>query len=333
MRNPVIDFHGVTFKFIGDPHLGRVFTRNVPMSKRGLREKSVELELDANFKEYKDFTVVVGDLFDSFRVTNEILLKARDIILKFIPKKTHIILIPGNHDFCKDKSKMSSYQVLANLLRPYEGEKLTIIERHPKVIYHERIAIYLDAYCPFYGEPKLNVKIEPDTPLISIGHWDDPRFEKGYLPPKELVERSELLVSGHVHIPGTFEKFVFTGSLQPYGHGEDPECTHYKTYTYKEIERIIRSDVLLEQEGVARKNIRINCYPGYYLPVPLNCMALSYNPILDTPEGPTSVEDLDLADFNTSYLLTLKTEHDIEEELLIKIGDFLKNEEITEFKL
>lgn len=354
MRNPSINFHGLKVKLIGDPHLGRVFKRTVPISKLGLREKQVYRTFEQQLIEGNshDYTIIVGDLFDSFRVSNEALATTFKIITKFLKtSKTKLIIIPGNHDLSKDKTKISSYSILYSMLEPYFNSNFSMLLNKSNVIDLGTSYLYLDVYDPFYKKDDEREKpfleeLEDTKPVLSVGHWDDPRFDHGYLPSDYLLERSEKLYSGHIHSPETFlwkgVEWSYTGSLEPYSHGEDPEGLLYKTYTYEEIELLVKSDTRLEEESIHSKNIRINCYPGYFLPVSLDCMSLSYNPVLPYPESKEDKikvdrvdesDSLDLSDFNTMYLYTLREEYEIEDELLLKINDFLRNDDIKEFKL
>lgn len=354
MRNPSITFHGTKIKLIGDPHLGRIFKRNVPLSKLGLREKQVYKTFEQQLLEGNshNYTIIVGDLFDSFRVANEALATTFKLLVKFLKtSKTKLIIIPGNHDLSKDKTKISSYSILYSMLEPYFNDKFTMLFNKSNVIDLGNLYLYLDVYDPFYKkdderEKSFLEELEDTKPVLSVGHWDDPRFDHGYLPSDYLLERSEKLCSGHIHSPETFLwkgiEWSYTGSLEPYSHGEDPEGLLYKTYTYEEMESIVKSDIKLEEEGIPNKNVRINCYPGYFLPVPIDCMSLTYNPILPYPETKEDtnkveidddLESLDLSDFNTMYLYTLKEEYELEDDLLIKINNFLKDDAIAEFKI
>ena len=51
-RNPILNFHNTTIKFIGDCHLGKTFKRGVPLSKYGLREESLFTDLKNHLKEF-----------------------------------------------------------------------------------------------------------------------------------------------------------------------------------------------------------------------------------------------------------------------------------------
>ena len=120
-RNPIITFHEYNIKFIGDCHLGKIFRTGVPSSKYNLREEQIFKDFEYHMDQGKNclFTVIVGDLFNSFKVSNEVLLKAYNTLCKYINKESYtstIIIIPGNHDLSKDSTKISSYFLLTLLL-------------------------------------------------------------------------------------------------------------------------------------------------------------------------------------------------------------------------
>ena len=127
-------------------------------------------------------------------------------------------------------------------------------------------------------------------------------------------------------------KYVYTGSLQPYSHSEDPLGLYYKTIDYKTIEKLLatKSKTL---EDFEYKNIRINCYPGYVLSESFNCLALTYNNVLEIPKQISEdvfTEDLEvdaskITDFTSLYLYKLKFEYEIADETLEKINSFLKD--------
>lgn len=58
-----------------------------------------------------------------------------------------------------------------------------------------------------------------------------------------LLDYSELIISGHYHIPDKFEigktTFIYSGSMQPYSHGEDPNNELYITYDYEDLRKYI----------------------------------------------------------------------------------------------
>ena len=74
-------------RFIGDPHLGRVFKTGVPLHRRGEREEMVwatfEKALTENTQDI-DAIVIMGDLFDKMHVPNAVVLRASDLLWKSV---------------------------------------------------------------------------------------------------------------------------------------------------------------------------------------------------------------------------------------------------------
>lgn len=315
-RNPILTFHGVQFKFIGDVHAGKKF--RTYQSKRQLREDMLYDELIRQLKDGErcKYTIIVGDLFDSFRVSNEAVKRVYDILTT---NGKNVIVIPGNHDIANDKTRVSSYDILAEMLK---GSKVDVVTKS-KVIELNNISIYLDAYNPF---AKSAIRFDKNKPLLLVGHWDDPRIKSSKRP--LALDHAEVVVSGHIHKPERFlfkgVDWVYTGAIQPLAHDEDPEGDIYVTLEYTEMDKVIRSDTLMEEMGFPKKHVRINCYPGYSLPVDIDCISLTYNPIYQE-ETKDVIEDV--TDFSTKYLLKLKTAHDMDDELLVKLHSFLTEEE------
>lgn len=369
IRNPIlnVDYYDIEnnlqtcrIQLIGDPHFGKTFKTGVPSSKIGLREKSQfedfkNLLLTNDVNEY----VIVGDLFDKFSVPNNILLQIKDLLLTIFLKKPHLKchIICGNHDLSKDKTKVSSFEIFSHLIN--ENPLLTNVFVYTKSTLYTyvdkkgptNLKFYFDAYDPFYEETDLNEKfinnfsnkIETNDKIISFGHWDDPRKKEGYLPPKSLIDVSFSLVSGHYHIPEKIKinkkEFFYTGSLQPYNHGEDLESILYETISYSDLEDLFKNKKINKIKKLEQKNVRVNCYPGYIFPYTLDCMSFIYNNILDIPKEITEdfevidISNTELTDFTTLYLHKLKTEHNISEELLLKINNFLKDDTNVSFSI
>lgn len=352
-RNPIITFHGYNIKFIGDCHLGKIFRTGVPSSKYNLREEQIFKDFEYHMDQGKNclFTVIVGDLFNSFKVSNEVLLKAYNTLCKYINKESYtstIIIIPGNHDLSKDSTKISSYfllkEMLENTFDKYAQEKFKILYSDSYLTSKNNLSFYFDCYNPFYEEEENTFDLDIKNPLLSVGHWDDPRFNSGYRPCPDLISKSEIIVSGHIHTPQEFNikntKFIYTGSLQPYSHSEDYNDNLYVTYDYKDFETLFTElDGFNESpnkeliHSFKNKNIRINCYPGYISPYSFEFMSLIYNNIFKNETEIEEVSDNIINDFSTLYLLTLNNEYNINSELLTNINNFLKGsiEEIEGF--
>lgn len=350
-RNPILTFEGYTFKFIGDTHFGKRFVRGVPVKHLGFRELNMVREFADHLREGSqcDFIVIVGDLFDSIRVSNETLYDVYKVLQTFLKRKTvkaKLIIIPGNHDLAKDKGKVSSYFILKTLLEnKFKDHPLfTMVFKEPLLISLDNLHIFFDAYNPFSEDISTeNVSlidgISDNTPLLSIGHWDDIRFNVGYIPSDTIVNRSSYLISGHIHIPSFYTvddcSVMYVGSMQPYSFGEDPEGLIYRVYHYSEMDELLRDPQKLKNENLEHTFIRVDCYPGYNIDCGFGYRALLFNPIYDPPikkDASNDSNDLDLSDFNSIFLYTLKTEYDVGDDVLTSLDRFLRGDE-EEFKL
>lgn len=327
MRNPRIVFHGTAIQFIGDTHLGKSFRRGA--QKQGQREKMVLSALTAFLKEKKhdaDYIIFVGDFFDSFRVSNETLASAREAFYKSIlntKSGIKVIILPGNHDYSKDNSKISSYAIFKRMMEKYDQVTMLADHRQPPVILNlEDFDLYLDPYSVTGNPHPMPENRRKDMPLLAVGHWEDIRGN-GYIPSDELMQEAELIVSGHIHTPMRTGKVIYTGSFQPYSHGEDPDEEFYITVQYDELEQMVKDPVTAET--LELKHVRCVCKPGYHFDKPIKCLSLTYNPILTDDSKPVpSIEDV--ADFNTLFLYHLKMVG-VDDEVLLKLDKFMKDPE------
>lgn len=285
----------------------------------------------------------MGDLFDKFNISNEILLKVYNSLIESFKDrpevKCHILC--GNHDLSKNKNKNSSFEVLKYLIDSNSDIDNIFIYTEPCLYnYKDNVYFYFDAYNPFYQDSEININLPEieNFKLYSFGHWDDPRQSTGYLPSQTLLDGSVMLVSGHYHVPERFTHkgipFVYTGSLQPYSHAEDPDKILYETFDYLDLENIFTEldgfNELVHQatiDNLKLKNVRINCYPGYIFPHNLDSLSFIYNNIYQNQNSEVTQEtdNSTITDFTTMYLMKLKTEHEIEDKVLIQINNFLKD--------
>lgn len=335
-RNPVIEINdNIKVQTIGDVHLGRSFKTGVPSSKLGVRETSILKDFENLLfspEEGTTHVVMMGDLFDKFVVHPNIVMSVYKIFKKIdsLDSGVSYILLPGNHDFSRDKTKSSSYSLLYFMCKDFNN--LTIL--HDSSIVDQvdgDVCFYYDCYNPFHKEEEYHSIISDiEGDLTSFGHWDS--FEIGfgsYFPQEDVVEKSSKIISGHIHTPSVNKKdeieYIYTGSLQPYSHAEDPLKEFYISIKYDELESILN-----EEPGIDRfknKNVRIICYPGYVLETSLDCLSLTYMNSLVKNED-SSIESFDvndLTDFSTLYIHELKETHDISDKLLLKINEYLKD--------
>ena len=80
-------------------------------------------------------------------------------------------------------------------------------------------------------------------------------------------------------------------------------------------------------DNLKLKNVRINCYPGYIFPHNLDSLSFIYNNIYQNQNSEITqeIDNSTITDFTTMYLMKLKTEHEIEDKVLIQINNFLKD--------
>lgn len=354
INNPIInitDDNGleVFIQTIGDPHLGKTFRTGVPSSKLGFRENLVLkqfsdlLNPDENLK--INYVVIMGDLFDKFVVSPTIVNKTSSIIQQAVSDNKNItyFIIPGNHDLSKDSTKTSSYGLLYEILSKTNLANLYTLYKESSIFeVSPHLYFYLDVYNPFHTELEEPLddpfeEISPTAKVISFGHWDSIKNDFAqYLPNYHIKDRSSTIVSGHIHTPETFisegTKYIYTGSIQPFTHGEDPNSEYYVTYKYNEIESFIDNKNVKKLEEISLKNLRINCYPGYVLTGPIDSLSIVYNNVLEIPkEISEDMEVIDISsaqitDFTTLYLHKLKNDYDIDSDLILKINNFLKDD-------
>lgn len=294
-RNPVITLDtGEEIQTIGDPHLGREFKTNVNLHRRGEREKSVWTTFTSLLNCGKDVVVCVGDLFDTFAVRTEVVLKAFDLVSEACTKhpKTTFIFIPGNHDLSKDKTKASSYQMFAKLCGlDCKSNLIVVLDKDNHTTVGDTL-LHLTAYNPFEA-----AKVEKedfdrikkwDGEVIAFGHYDSVNIDgKGYVPPRSLTRYCTLVVSGHEHTytENKRGKLLVTGSMQPYSHAEDPDQTTYIS---------IDSDTISDLDTTVFKDmfVRILCDSKFVLEDKFECLSLTYK-LKDSTDKKEEIEELD----------------------------------------
>ena len=314
-RNPIINVlldNTIIDKilFIGDPHLGRRFVTGVPSHRVGDREEYVYSQFSRLLNVDNDplisKIIIVGDLFDKFVVSPTVTLRAFELLSK-VPEDVDVYLIPGNHDLSKDTTKTSSFQLLTHLLESKENVIVVKQSENYPVYYNNAndiLNLYFDCYNPF-SDCSVNIDLESLSktgPIISTGHWDSLIIlDKGYVPHQDILTHSKIVVSGHEH---TFREYVypfdksktnvlFTGSMQPYSHAEDPDKDIYLTIKEKDLPKYDLSKDLLH------KCVRIECNPLFVLGESVDCFALTFKIIQDEqPEVEVDVANASIESYN-----------------------------------
>lgn len=322
--------------FIGDPHLGRKFVTGVPSHRVGDREEYVY----SQFKRLLDVTndplitkiIIVGDLFDKFIVNPTITLEAYQMLSQ-VQDNVHVYLIPGNHDLSKDTTKVSSFQLLTQLLKPLSNN-ITVVKAsgsYPINYDNEVLNLYFDCYNPF-TDCVVDCDLETiakSGPIISTGHWDSLSIlDRGYVPHQDILSHSTLVVSGHEHTYREYtypfdkskSKVLFTGSMQPYSHAEDPDNDIYITIKEKDLTKY---DL---EKDLKYKCVRIECNPLFVLSEPIDCFALTYKIIADEKaEVEVDVEAVDVNNYNETLKNWVSSNKDLSKELQEELTELLDN--------
>jgi len=237
---------GKNIRFIGDPHLGRKFQTGVPLHRRGVRERiqfdTFEEQLTPN--DDTNSIIIVGDLFDKFRVSNEVLLETVRALRWKAVTYSHVnyYVLMGNHDISRDRSLVSAFNILKNSLDASDLPNLCIIDELFAesgegwegldmlfVPYNEQFT-GVQILQEFIDGPYQHVEKSVHYDLV-VGHWDleaiAGNIPHNIIPLEQLAQLTDLAVTGHYHVerwdltPTEGLKVLCTGSMQPYAHGEE----------------------------------------------------------------------------------------------------------------
>lgn len=353
-RNPVLELlvdGNVWEKIlcIGDPHLGRRFITGVPSHRLYEREETQYAQFNRLLNPTDPLIrniVIMGDLFDRFIVSPTTVLRAIEALKKASENNAHIQyhIIPGNHDMSKDNNKKSSYELFYEVFH-YD---YSIVECNRNVAFSSGMMQFLypdyntnpDVYFGLYFEaynafrtPEYKMEIsdhfDKATKKIAFGHWDSVDIiGNGYIPSKDLLEDCDLVVSGHEHTykesfypssPTT--KVLFTGSMQPYSHAEDPEKDIYVTVKAEDLDNYDLS------KDFKYKCLRIECAPSFALTEAVECYSLAYKVI--APEESTVESEASEEEIQTyaDKLISWVGNSNLSEEIKKELSDILTEKE------
>lgn len=293
---------------LGDPHLGRTFSKGVAAARRGEREALMRADflqqLDPNGAEVH---VCMGDLFNEVKVSYETLAFAINAYIDAARAhpKTQFFVLQGNHDKSRDSGVVAAWDIFVRCATPVNVTCVTapvvhgrygFLPWHPTLTAAELLAELGD--CRAKGIDVL------------FGHWDtDPRTESHNLIPTEAMAEEGILVAytGHVHKPATFERHgvlvVQTGSMQPYAQGEDGgQCPEVQYLT------MAADDDRLYAPGapeLVNACVRVQCQPGetWEGPIP-NCRSFDVQRLRAADVEAKPVEDISTEGFDVSNAYT-----------------------------
>lgn len=218
------------FVLIGDVHIGRKFrSRDIPLEMKGVREevllvqfnRKVEKAIETCREKNKEGVIILGDLFDSFCVSYDDLIKVYNVVINFAYNYCPCYIIKGNHDQSKDKERISAFDILKRLCKNYDN--LRFIEE-PRFI-GEHLLV------PYYSSEELPQVL---TNYNHRGYTIYGHFEEADL--KWLKLCYQQVFSGHIHSPRQEGNLTVVGSIMPLTFAEDPTNTFMRTCTLAEYE-------------------------------------------------------------------------------------------------
>lgn len=264
---------------LGDPHMGRVFKTGVPLHRLGDREELQRSALLSSLMNPKtNLHVCLGDLFDKFRVSNEVVLEVATMYesaATMNPDTTYIVM-QGNHDNTRDTTKVSSFSIFERLLnglpniRVLTGNDLVIdnklfIPWSPWKSAAESLQSYVEAGDQF------------DAIFV---HWDTGDYGNEYAEhvlPIELARKiTNTVVMGHQHKPSLKTisglRVCTWGSMMPYAHGEEATPSMYLTQTVGMVENNLSGNADYYKDKCLRVVLDHDELPL----AGINCLALSH---------------------------------------------------------
>lgn len=327
--------------FIGDPHLGKKF-------KIGTHHARLNERIDMQFDQFRmelmapcDVNIMVGDIFDKFVVDHGTLLRTATLYREAAQHNgdTLFILIRGNHDVSRHLDRVSSFQILTELLADVEN---VIIPQIPGIVYYGDFLMGVIPYSPFNSANKMAAEllesckdptVEVDWLDLVVGHWDLDGYGDDFnVIPKELLSQiTDTIVTGHVHTPTrlAFDRKTLkpidlelsakyedvlsvraVGSMQPYSHSEDTEGFLYTTVTLEEFNK--NPDIYHD------KIVRLDLRQGELLPEEIDCLQFSYR-IIDSEMTEDEIQ-VEIGDFSIkNEFYTVLRLHDVDEEYIDQI--------------
>jgi DNA repair exonuclease SbcCD nuclease subunit len=305
----VINGHSITC--LGDPHLGRRFTHNVPLHRRGDREAMVETVFREHFEtlDNPDYHVCMGDLFDRPVVAPADLMIVLDTYAQAIERnpRTRFIILAGNHDLGRDLEAVSSFDIVATWAALLPEGKVRVVKDKP--LYENKML-----FCPWH--PSISSKEMVDGyhgPGVdaAFGHWDvvNPKSDFNMVP---SIPFCPLYITGHDHhqraLQGDDRTTYVIGSMQPYAHGED-DGEMYRTVSLSE---------LLDIPDTRQLCLRVVLKPGEELPDGLDALQIESWTEAEFEEDVDMRVALDGFDMTALFDKTM-TKHGVSQELTSKL--------------
>jgi len=299
--------NGKTIHPIGDPHLGRRFITNVPLSARGVKEQQLRDAYISHLNVKADFIVMMGDLFDKFDVPNDVILFAFQELEKASHAnfKTVYIFNKGNHDESRDVNKKSSYQLFFELVEKAELANVTVVNDQAIMF----AGIGAVPWHPFKTPTEMVAQLQeladayPNIPLEYVLTHNDVSTYGSDADPHNLMAFDALrkldavVLNGHVHQPSDKMhdglRVVNVGSMLPLAFNEDVTGDHYITISLEDFEKADKSQF-------KDKSVRVVLRPDEEAPDPIECLQFKVKRVNE--DGKDEVGDVEPEDFELKVL-------------------------------
>lgn len=306
----ILEVKGKKIKLIGDPHLGKEFRNGVPLHRRGEREAQQFKELrDQLLTPEVDLIIIMGDLFDKFQVSNEVIMKfvrlTHEVHYEGMPK---VYVLMGNHDVTRNVNLISSFDLVSNMnvARNFEFVSVNTLVGTD---------ILLCPYNAFVHTSELFGPLKDLKYSAIFGHWDTISFDDiGHnLLPYFMAENTPLIVTGHEHTPKEWTlpngtRIIVTGSMLPYSHAEDPEGKLYVTLSVEEF--------LKDPAAYKDMCVRLLVEDGEELPEQIDVLQLTVKHVTKEQQEEINVS---LEEFSMKKLFTeAMTKFNVSEETIEK---------------
>jgi len=295
---------------IGDPHLGRTFTTNVPLEFRGIREQ----QLRDRYTELlntpdMNYICMMGDLFDEFDVPNDVILFAWQTLMTaaLANPKTMYIFNRGNHDESRNTSLKSSWAVFkemsdrAGLVNvKVMGDDVEVIGKIGIVPWHpfhspEEMVSNLIGYMEAANWPCVLEYVLTHNDVSTYGSDHDPQNLMDF---KGLAKLTDVVLNGHVHVAGELEpieglKVINTGSMMPLNFAEDKTGDMFVTLTLEQFNKV-------DTKTLGGKSVRVLLKPDDEAPDPIKCLQFKVKRVSE--KGTEEVGEVKPEDFELKTL-------------------------------
>lgn len=314
------EHNGHKIALLGDTHLGRVFTNNVPLARRGEREKSLMEKFKHELQsvsEDVDYHIHMGDLFDLPVVDYSYILTAAMVYLDVSSKRpdTQFYILEGNHDASRDLIVTTAFDLFTACVG--HQPNITVVRRPLHIPAIKTILLPWSPLASAQDQVETLTQCQAD---LAFGHWDvDPRsHEYNMIPLSRMREKFgvKTAYTGHVHLPDKFRRdgvdVVVVGSMIPFAHDQDPTGDIYVTLTLAEF-------VDTDKATLRDKCVRIELAPGEVFDEQVDCLQLSFK----RPQNVVSVEEtVDFDAFDMRKLFTdLVEEYEVPEKIRKQLED------------